>query len=146
MNEVVVKLWNSSIYCSSHCAGIADVVGDENLEVMVLQQSSSNGGIRIINADGSTYKYENYLGIGTHTQAAIYDIDNDGNIELITSYNTNPKVWDLVDWTLDATLSDVTCSGPPDFANVLGDSDMEIIACTGSEVCRIYDNEYNIFY
>jgi hypothetical protein len=78
--------------------------------------------------------------LACHVQPAIYDIDNDGNLEMITCFSTHPKVWDLGTWTLDATLTEMKCSEPPDFANVMGDSNLEIIACSSS--IRIYDSTY----
>jgi hypothetical protein len=140
-------LWyDDGFTCSSHCAIPCDVNGDGILEVVVLKQSgqgSENGGIYVLHPDGTRVagKCSGNLGLACHVQPAVYDIDKDGNLELITCFSTHPKVWDLGAWTLDATLTEMECSEPPDFANVVGDSDLEIVACSGS-VIRIYDSTY----
>jgi len=137
------------IWCSSHCAAIADVNEDGVLDVIALHQGSSgaeNGGICVI--DGSTKavmtgKDSSDLDLGCHVQPAVYDIDNDGHLELITAYATTPKVWDLVDWSLDAELGTDKPSEPPDIADVMGDSDLEIIVCAGGYGDSIYDSNYD---
>jgi len=142
-------LWyNDEITCSSHCLIPVNVTGDSKLEVIGMKQSSEGsetGGIYVLNADGSKVpgKCSQDLGLACHVQPAVNDIDKDGNIELITCYHTNPKVWDIGRWALDATLTDIICWEPPDFANVVGDSDLEIIACNGS-VVKIYDSSYQL--
>jgi hypothetical protein len=144
-DENLNLLWyEDEITCSSHCAVPVDINGDGVLEVVVLSQGSS-GGIYVLNADGTEVpgKCSKYLGLGCHVQPAVYDIDKDGNIELITAYGSYPKVWDLGNWALDAILPDVICSEPPDFANVMGDGDLEIIACSGYGT-KIYDSSYTL--
>jgi len=147
-NENLELLWNcDEVQCSSHAAVIVDVDSDGVLDVVVMHQSTSNGGIYVI--DGSTGvkmsgKYNKYLGLATHCQPAVYDIDKDGNLELITSWDSNPKVWDLGSWSLDKTLQ-ISCSQPPGFANVMGDSDLEIVACSGYGN-KIYDRDYDLIY
>jgi len=145
-NEDLELLWSSDeIQCSSHAAVIVDVDGNGILDVVAMHQSSSNGGIYVI--DGATGikmpgKYDNYLGLTAHCQPAVYDIDNDGNLELITAWSSYAKVWDLGRWALDGTIQ-VTCSEPPDFGNVMGDDDLEIIVCSGMGD-RIYNNDYQL--
>jgi len=103
-----------------------------------------SGGIYVVDANGVKVpgKYSGNLGLGCHVQPAVYDVDKDGRLELITCFGTYPKVWDLGTWSLDATLSDMVCSEPPDIANVMGNSDLEIIACAGS--IKIYDSTYTL--
>jgi hypothetical protein len=148
-------LWyHDDVACSSHCANIIDINGDDYLDVVVLHQSTSNGGICVV--DGSTGqkmtgKWSKYLGLRTHNTPTIYDVDNDGNLELITSrdYEAGPaQVWDLERWSLDALLwSDnekiygFDC--PPRVANVMGDEKLEIIGIGGFGI-KIYDEYYNM--
>ena len=133
-DEDLNLIWNHDHSCESSCAVIADVDGDGVLDVISLRQGS-NGGICVV--DGSTGtpfpgKNQNYLGLGCHVQPAVYDIDKDGHLELVTAYGSTCKVWDLVDWSLDFEApSTHKCSEPPDFANVVGDEDLELIIPSG---------------
>jgi len=143
-------LWETGSYTSeSHCAVLTNVTGDSNLEVIVLQQDMSapyDAGIHVYYANGIKVPGMNdgTLGLGCHCQPAVYDIDKDGHVEVLTSYAGTPCiVWDLIDWSADATLE--RGSEPPDIANVLGDSDLEIVspeAWVDGKV-DIYDSSYN---
>jgi len=141
-------IWNHDhVKCESHCGVIADVNNDSILDVIALHQGY-NGGIIIVNGStGEIFpgKNQTNLNLGCHVQPAVYDIDKDGNLELITAYGSDAKVWDLVDWCLDATLNNTHCSAPPDFANVMGDEDLEIIACNGYGD-KIFNRNYELIY
>jgi hypothetical protein len=143
-------LWSTSAYTSeSHCAVLTNVTGDGNLEVIMLQQdmvAPYDGGIHVYYANGSEVPGMNdgTLGLGCHCQPAVYDIDKDDHVEVLTSYaGTYCSVWDLTDWSEDATLE--RGGEPPDIANVLGDSDLEIISPAAWEDGQvdIYDSSYN---
>lgn len=145
-DEELNLLWyEDDITCSSHCAIPVDINNDGVLEVVAMKQGSGFGGIYVLNADGSKVpgKCSLNLGLDCHAQPAVYDIDKDGNIELITADGSYAKVWDLGDWALEAILTDVSCSEPPDFANVMGNNDLEIIACSGVGT-KIYDRSYSV--
>ncbi|MCK5030388.1 MAG: PKD domain-containing protein, partial [Thermoplasmatales archaeon] len=88
------------------------------------------------------------LGLGCHCQPAVYDIDKDGHLELVTAYGSTCKVWDLVDWSLDFEApSTHKCSEPPDFANVVGDEDLELIIPSGwAGQTLVYDSSYQLIY
>jgi len=142
-------IWNHDHGCESSCAVIADLDGDGVLDVITLRQYDS--GICII--DGSTGapfpgKNEGGLGLGCHCQPAVYDIDKDGHLELITAYSSTCKVWDLVDWSLDFEVPSAhKCSEPPDFANVMGDEDLELIVPSPwSGQTLIYDSNYQLIH
>jgi hypothetical protein len=147
------------ITCSSHCQAIVDVDGDGVLDSVAFNQGS--GGVYVV--DGSTGakmpgKCENHLGLTGHSQFSVYDVDLDGNLELVTVWNqydwVNPaKVWDLGSWSLDATLD--VFAEPPRFADVMGDSKLEIIGGSdwkrnpdidGMRGVKIYDNNYDLIY
>jgi hypothetical protein len=142
-------LWNDDdITCSSHCPMLADVDKDGILDVIAMHQSSSNGGIVVLNAaDGSVvttggkYRKDKTLALACHSQPTICDIDGDGNLELITCRNSYPKIWDLYDWKLDGILPRV-CGEPPKVGDVTGDGELDIIAVSGSSI-YIYDKNYN---
>ncbi|MEM2970107.1 MAG: FG-GAP-like repeat-containing protein, partial [Candidatus Bathyarchaeia archaeon] len=131
------------ILCSSQAPAMADVDKDGDLEIIILNQ---RGGIAVINTDGSvnTYKgiYRKQLTISGlpngHDNPTIADLDGDGNLELITCSNANhdptqPKIWDLVNWKLDATLP-FPCMHPPGLADLDGDGKWEILDCNKQNV------------
>ena len=150
-DEDLNLIWyQGGVNCPSHCGAIADVDGDGVLDVIALRQGS-NGGICVV--DGSTGtpfpgKNEGGLGLGCHVQPAVYDIDKDGHLELVTAYGSTCKVWDLVDWSLDFEApSTHKCSEPPDFANVVGDEDLELIIPSGwAGQTLVYDSSYQLIY
>ena len=103
-----VLLWSTGSYTSeSHCAILVHVTGDADLEVVMMDQASSgveNGGIHVYYADGTLVpgKSDSDLDLTAHCQPAVYDIDKDGNVELITAFDHFADVWDLGSWSLDA--------------------------------------------
>ncbi len=155
-NQDLELLWSTTPYSSeSHAPIIKDVVGDGRLEVIFLEQDNgfpADGGIHVYSADGTEIPSMNdgSLGLGCHSQPTIFDIDKDGHVEVITSnfissYGaTNIKVWDLIDWSLDATLE--KSAEPPNCANVIGDDNFEIVSCAAftDDVTNIYNSQYQI--
>jgi len=144
--HTLTPLWNdNSILCSSHCPMLADVDKDGILDVIAADQG--NNGVVVLNsADGSVVttggKYrKGSIGSPAHSQPTIYDFDGDGNLEIITCSGSNPKVWDLYDWSLDATLPR-SAGEPPKAGDVTGDGKMEIILSSGSGI-YLYDSTYN---
>jgi len=132
--NLTLRWEHPDILCSSHIPMLADVNNDGILDVIVGHQ---RGGIAVLNStDGSTIKET--LGIPDdapiHTQPSVYDIDNDGNLELLMAsafnYTTNETViWDLSQWKVDARMSLGLERYGPRVADVDGDGIMEIIAC-----------------
>ena len=132
--ETLLPLWNDpSILMSSHAAVLADVDKDGVLDVIVLDQS--NSGIAVLNAhDGSVvttggiYRKGN-TGMPAHSNPTVYDIDGDGNLEIISTREAGTPVyiWDLYEWKLDAIIP-VYSIEPPVLADVTGDGMMNIIA------------------
>jgi len=147
--QTLTLLWNDSdITCSSHVPMLADVDKDGILDVIVTHQSTGSGGLAVYRAaDGSVlttggkYRKGLSLGLPSHSQPSVYDVDDDGNLEIITCRDTNPKIWDLYEWKLDATLP-VVCKEPPKLGDVTGDGKVDIIAVTGSEI-YIYSYDKN---
>lgn len=135
----LTEIWaHPDILCSSQAPVLADVDKDGDLEIIVHHQSSP-GGIAVINTDGSVNTYNGIyrkqlrisnLGRG-HVNPPVADVDDDGNLELIlcgdASHGTSPpKIWDLVDWKLDATLP-FPSEDPGTVADIDGDGKLEII-------------------
>jgi hypothetical protein len=144
--------WNrSDILCSSHCPTLVDVDKDGILDVVSLQQLGSDGAIVLNSTDGSVIHYTpNIPGMKCHSQPTIYDIDNDGNLEMIVCKGSKPIIWDLYNWQAEEAegLDDLgrlpyVCKEPPAVADITGDGNVEIIACTDSNV-TIFNNNYEI--
>jgi len=141
-------------YCSSQCLAIVDVNGDGVLDAVSCQSS-----IRVVDGATGEKMPGKWGGTGTtgHSLFSIYDIDDDGNLELITCWNqdggTRPaKVWDMGRWALDATLDAFAES--PMMADVVGDSRLEIIGGSdwkwdpddGSKGVKIYNQNYELIH
>jgi hypothetical protein len=142
----LTPLWNNpDILCSSQCPILADVDKDGILDVVIFAQTNT-GPVVLNSADGSVLttggKYrKGASGMSSHSQATVYDIDGDGNLEMISCDNSNPKIWDLYDWKLDATLP-IVCTEPPKVGNVTGGNMMDIIAMP-TDGNNIYVYSYN---
>jgi len=149
-DEDLNLLWyENEIWVSSHCIMPVDIDGDGILEVVGGRQSypagNENGGIYVLDSNGNKIpgKCVRDLDLGVHVHPAIYDFDKDGNLEFATAYSTSVKLWDLVDWTLDFETSYSHINSPPDFANVIGDDNLEMIVCDAyNGQIHIYDNNY----
>jgi hypothetical protein len=74
----------------------------------------------------------------------IYDIDGDGNLELATCSDSPLYIWDIGRWALDTQIGTTNDSTePPKFADVMGDSHLEMIATTYSNPeVKIYNGQY----
>jgi hypothetical protein len=138
--------------------GILDVVAtDLSRGVMVL---NSSDGRPLTNDEGTELRATN-LPRRNHYQSSIYDIDGDGNLEILSgdgkeaSYD-NVTVWDLWDWTLDATINTTLVGGRswkgPTVGNVTSDPYMDMIVVTfdinnrNNGTVQIYDHNFNLVY
>jgi hypothetical protein len=145
--ETLTPLWDDpTILCSSHAPILADVDKDGIEEVIVADQSAS--GIAVLNsADGTVNGgiRKGGTSMPAHSAPTVYDIDGDGNLEFISCRESQPKIFDLYSWQLEATLP-LTCNEPPKLGNVTGNSDglLDIIASTGyDQVVGIYHYDTN---
>jgi hypothetical protein len=140
--HTLTPLWNDpTVQCSSHCPILADVDKDGILDVIVADQS--NQGIAVFSvlnsADGSVLttggKYrKGGTNMPGHSQPTVYDIDGDGNLELMDCREYSPvKIWDLYEWKLDAILP-VNCYEPPKLGDVTGDGKLDIIAVNNTQI------------
>jgi hypothetical protein len=138
-------LWSDpTVTCSSQTPILADVDKDGVLDVIVADQSvrgeDGTGGIAVLNsADGSVVttggKYrKGYTGMEAHSTATVYDLDGDGNLELMDCRYSQPEIWDLYNWASDGyllssnTSADLICGEPPKLGRVTADGKMDIIA------------------
>jgi hypothetical protein len=136
------------IFCSSQKPMIADVNKDGILDIII---GDLGGGLAVLNAtDGSTIRMS--LGLPndapTHYQPSIYDIDGDGNLEMLMAdfHNTTSDdlvIWDLVKWQIDAKIYIGKCFYGPQVADVNGDGLMEIIVCNYRSIF-IIDKNYQV--
>lgn len=138
--DTLELLWYQDIVtCSSHCMVLLDVNNDGILDAVAQNQASNNSGIYVI--DGATWeKMPGYCAynigfLSAHSQFSIYDIDNDGRLEICTARDAIARVYDLGRRAIDASL--IYYSEPPKMADVIGDSHLEIIGC-GSTI-KIYN-------
>jgi hypothetical protein len=160
--------WNqSNVHCSSTMPVLVDVNGDGLLEV-IANHVVGNGLVVIDASDGhiiqNDKKPTGYL--PAHATPTVYDVDLDGNLEVILSVSRDAEwckpefvVWDLSRRDVDVrvNLSDWNswCAWPPTVGDVDGDGIMEIIAAIGNEPntvgsstrdfpILIYDHNYNL--
>jgi hypothetical protein len=150
-------LWTRpDILASSPMMVLADVTGDGLLDVIDLKITLA-GPIVLDGMTGQTiYDYSN-RGLPTHGTPTVYDIDEDGHLEIImsTSYPSSaPKnfvVFDLVSGTIEfAPTFPYHAAQPPTLGDITGDGKMEILAAMGDQSTTtnypllVYDNEYNL--
>jgi hypothetical protein len=133
---------------SSNIPMIADVNRDGILDIISTDLRSgvcvlnSSNGQPLRNDDGTLLSATN-LPRYAHYQSSIFDIDRDGNLELLSACGfESPQspyatVWDLWDWTLDATIDTRDVPGGdgrawkgPTVGEVTGDGNMDILITT----------------
>lgn len=123
---------------------ICDIDGDGHKEIVTFAIDQGISGQTVFNAKLFAIKYD---GSGTApgfdgtqtistnsnwTQAlSVGDLNNDGNLEVVTFANDGIKVWSNTAQPIQSinsvTLSDITTAGTPLLADVDGDSNSEII-------------------
>jgi len=140
----LTERWNHpEMLSSSHCPTLVDTNKDGILDVVALNQG---GGIAVFNStDGSViHQTMSIPNLRCHSQPTIYDIDDDGNLELIACGGddswSKPLIWDLYTWKADAWLP-YECFEPPAIADIDGDGNVEILA-SNAENISIFDHNY----
>lgn len=142
--------------------GIQDVIStDLSAGVCVL---NSTDGHPLTNEAGQVLSQTRIPGRHNHYQSSVYDIDGDGNLEILSGDGYEGEfnyitVFDLYSWRLEASI-DTTIQGPvltrswkgPTVGEVTGDGQMDIIVTTfdpttGSNgQVQVYDRNYNLVY
>lgn len=146
--NLTIRWYRPEIFCSSQIPMIADVNNDGILDVIV---GDLEGGVAVLNAtDGSTIRMTRGIPktAPTHYQPCVYDIDGDGNLEMLMAdpHDTTSDdlvIWDLVNWKVDVRIYIGKNFYGPQVADVTGDGQMEIIACNYKSIL-IIDNNYRV--
>jgi ketosteroid isomerase-like protein len=141
--RTLTPLWNdSSILCSSQIPELADVDGDGVLDVVVSAQSRGLAVYNITSGQvldtGGIYRKSQNLNLTSHSQPTIY-IDQNGIPQFITCSEAYPKIWNLRDWSLTATIN-LTAGEPPKMGRVTADGQMDIIVVAGNDVHIFNEN------
>ncbi|MCJ7771082.1 hypothetical protein MUP37_05860 [Candidatus Bathyarchaeota archaeon] len=156
----LTKRW--SIYdwgASSNIPMLADVNKDGIVDVV---STNLGSGIIVLNSsDGHPLKNlsgklldSTSLPINAHYQSTVYDIDGDGNLELMCAdgshgYN-GTQVFDLVTWKLEANIESGYAFRGPDVGCVTSDGKMDMIIVTydplGSDngTVQVYNQNYQL--
>ena len=132
--------------------GVLDIVSS-NLYTGICVLNSTDG--RPLRNSNGTVLYNPWLGvIHNHYQASIYDIDGDGNLELLCADGTfdhnGTQVWDLWSWKLDADIPAGYSFRGPDIGDVTGDGKMDTIIVTfdpsgdKNGTVQIYNQSYQL--
>ena len=150
----LTERWNHpDVLASSHIPMLADVNKDGLLDVIAVYQ---RGGIIVLNStDGSAIKKQltiygsDGMLLPGHYQPSVYDIDGDGNLELLMAdgehdFTSNDVVvWDLVEWKEDGRMNVGQVLYGPQIADVTGDNVMDIIAVNYTGVF-VFDKTYSL--
>ena len=145
---------NPDMILSSHIPIIADVTKDGILDVIVTPQ---RGGMAVIDAiDGHAITKDQSVNvdgdrISGHYQSSVYDIDSDGNLEILVGDGSHSITWDivvfdLVDWTVDARIPEEICGQSfygPQVGDVYGnDGIMDIVVVNYTSVL-VFDGSHD---
>jgi hypothetical protein len=113
--------------------GIQDVVAANLGEGVIV--ANSTDGRPLQGYEGVVLRDQNTNpGIPTHYQSSVYDIDGDGNLELLSAdgeHGGTPdymSVWDLYTWSMDAMIDTGVQWKGPTIGEVTGDGIMDIVA------------------
>jgi len=137
---------------SANLPQLIDVTGDGVRDLVIVTRSSDGEwyegrtGVAVLNAaDGSLIRYSS-LELSSVLSTIVYDIDNDGNPEVIGSgdrgdANNYMTVFDLITWEKEFEVSLTEgARSQPGIGDVTGDGTMEIIVPdeTAGGLVRIY--------
>jgi len=153
-------LWQRpDIQHSSPMPILADVNGDGTLEV-VAQKITIKGPMILNASNGKTIADYSNNNLPTHGTGTVYDIDHDGNLEIIMASGYPDSNSTPMDFAVFDLVSGVTefrpnftyhASWPPKVGDVTGDGDMEILAGMGNQGSKtasypvlIYDRNFNL--
>ncbi|MDQ1280887.1 MAG: hypothetical protein QG670_2150, partial [Thermoproteota archaeon] len=132
--------------------GVVDIVS-ANLMTGICVLNSTDG--RPLKNEAGTILCNNTLGvIHNHFQASVYDVDGDGDLELLCADGTfghsGTQVWDLWSWKLDADINSGYSFRGPDIGDVTGDGLKDIIVVTfdlslaNNGTVQIYNQDYQL--
>jgi len=130
-------------------AALADVDGDQQLEIIFIERNSPGGNIHIVNNKGERWS-ENWPVRLPGTPAvtpSIADIDNDGSMEIVVASTTVLYVYNLdgqleTGWPVDNSDTRFSFQSPI-LADLDGDQDLEIIGASHGNVPEYYVLEHD---
>jgi len=145
--NLTLKWYQPDMLVSSHTPILVDVNKDGVLEVIAAHM---RGGLAIFNSTtGAEIRKDYNLGLPSHYQPVVYDIDRDGNQEILLADGDHPGssppdivVFDLYLWKVDARMYVGPCKFPPTVGEVTGDGIMDIIAVSDTGVF-VFDGSHN---
>ena len=142
-----LKWYQPDMLVSSHTPILVDVDKDGVLDVVA---ANMRGGLAIFNSTtGAEIKKDYNIGLPSHYQPVVYDIDHDGNPEILLADGDHPGnspadivVFDLTLWKVDARMYVGPCKFPPAVGEVTGDGIMDIIAVSDTGMF-VFDGSHN---
>jgi len=145
--NLTLKWYQPDMLVSSHTPILVDVNKDGVLDVVVAHQ---RGGLAIFNSTtGAEIRKDYSIGLPSHYQPVVYDIDRDGNPEILLADGDHPGsspsdivVFDLTLWKVDARMYVGPCKFPPTVGEVTGDGIMDIIAVSDNGIF-VFDGSHN---
>jgi hypothetical protein len=150
-----LKWYQPDMLVSSHTPILVDVNKDGELDVVVAHM---RGGLAVFNSTtGAEIKKDYDIGLPSHYQPVICDIDRDGNSEILLADGDHPGnsppdivVFDLYKWVtgvppaecIDARMYVGPCKFPPTVGEVTGDGIMDIVAVSDKGIF-IFDGSHD---
>ncbi len=148
-NNLTQRWHRKEIMESSNIPMLADVNKDGLLDVVV---GDLNGGLAVFrSSDGKTMRMTLNIpnDAPVHYQPSVYDIDRDGNLEMMMAdgshITSSPDVvvWDLVKWSIDFRTYVGACYYGPQTGDVNGDGLLEMLAVSSTGIF-VFDKSYSL--
>jgi hypothetical protein len=153
--SLAMKWYQPDMLVSSHTPILVDVNKDGVLDVVAAHM---RGGMAVFNSTtGAEIKKDYNIGLPSHYQPVVYDIDRDGNLEILLADGDHPGnsppdivVFDLYKWVtgvppaqcIDARMYVGPCKFPPTVGEVTGDGIMDIIAVSDTGIF-VFDGSHD---
>ena len=145
--NLTLKWYQPDMLVSSHTPILVDINKDGVLDVIAAHM---RGGLAVFNSTtGAEIKKDYNVGLPSHYQPVVYDIDRDGNPEILLADGDHPGnsppdivIFDLYTWKIEARMYVGPCKFAPTVAEVTGDGIMDIVAVSNNGVF-IFDGSHD---